>query len=81
MVIQVFTGAVPHAGSPSAMAIWYTMEGERPPRPVHPVFTEELWKLMQRCWAHSPSSRPEVSEALGILLTLSVLLLLRIKFN
>lgn len=73
VMYEVFTGAVPYHGSTNAMAMWCTMEGKRPSsRPVHPVFTEELWSLMQRCWAQSPSSRPDVSEVLGILLTLDV---------
>lgn len=48
------------------------MQGERPPRPTHPAFTEELWALTQRCWDHDPQSRPEVSEALRDLLAMSV---------
>jgi len=49
------------------------IEGGRPPRPVHPSFTLELWKLMQRCWDQNPYSRPEISEVLGVLTGLSVL--------
>jgi len=48
------------------------MQDKRPPRPIHPTFTEDLWELMQRCWDREPNLRPEISEALRILLTLSV---------
>ena len=48
------------------------MSGARPPRPTHPDFTEELWSLMQRCWAHEPHLRPGTSEALEILFNVSV---------
>ena len=70
--IQVFTGAVPFGDRPSLMAVLVMTQGERPPRPTHPAFTEILWTLMQRCWDHEPHLRPEVSEVLQILLTPSV---------
>ena len=44
----------------------------RPPRPTHPTFTDSLWELMRRCWDDNPQLRPEASEVLQILLTLSV---------
>jgi len=66
--MQVFTGAVPFSSRSSFMAIFAIMQGGRPPRPTHPAFTEELWALMQNCWAPEPQLRPEVSEALQILL-------------
>ena len=70
--MQVFTGAVPFSNRSSFMAIFAIMQGERPPRPTHPAFTEELWTLMQDCWVPEPHLRPEVSEALQVLLTPSV---------
>jgi len=66
---QVFTGAIPFGNATSAVAIMDIMQGKRPPRPTYPTFTEDLWKLMQRCWDPEPHLRPEVSEALQILLT------------
>jgi len=62
--IQVFTGAVPlHDRTRFAAGISIT-QGWRPPRPIHPAFTESLWRLMQRCWQCGPRFRPEVSEVL-----------------
>lgn len=69
---QVFTGNVPFRDSSSIMAILAITQGKRPPRPTHPMFTGNLWSLMQRCWDHDPHSRPEISEALEILLAPSV---------
>ena len=54
------------------MAMLAITQGKRPTRPTHLTFTESLWKLMQRCWDPEPHSRPEVTEALQILLTTSV---------
>ena len=70
--IQVFTGAIPFSNTPSVTAILAVTQAERPPRPTHPIFTANLWALMQRCWDHEPHLRPEASEVLQILLTLSV---------
>lgn len=70
--IQVFTGAVPFSEMPSIVAMFNMVGGKRPPKPTHPDFIENLWSLMQRCWAHDPHSRPEASESLVLLLTLLV---------
>ena len=70
--IQVFTGAVPFGNDSFAGVMVTVKKGGRPTRPAHPTFTETLWTLMQRCWHHDPRLRPEVSEALQILLTPSV---------
>ncbi|KAF9645424.1 kinase-like protein [Thelephora ganbajun] len=69
VMIEVFTGAVPFGDGPSSMAMLSIMQGERPSRPTHPAFTENLWSLMRRCWDQDPRSRPKVSEALKILLS------------
>ncbi|KAF9789353.1 kinase-like domain-containing protein [Thelephora terrestris] len=72
VMYEVFAGAVPFNDTTSFMAMLYTTEGKRPPRPTHPIFTENLWTLMQRCWDHDPNSRPDVSEVLQILLNLDI---------
>lgn len=54
------------------MAMYNMTRGERPPRPTHPVFTDALWTLTQRCWDRDPILRPKTSEALRILRTSSV---------
>ena len=70
--IQVFTGVVPFGSDSPVVAILAVVQGRRPPRPTHPIFTASLWTLMQRCWDSDPHVRPDGSEALQILLTLSV---------
>ena len=47
-------------------------QGERPTRPTHPTFTDDLWRLVRRCWDPAPHLRPRVSEVLRTLLTPSV---------
>ena len=70
--IQIFTGAIPFTGISTNAAMFAIAQGRRPPRPTHPIFIENLWTLMQRCWNHDPNLRPEVSEASRVLLTLLV---------
>ncbi|KAF9643680.1 kinase-like protein, partial [Thelephora ganbajun] len=72
LMIEVCHGCPIARGTSSFMAILAIMQGKRPPRPVHPAVTEDLWKFMQRCWDHDPHSRPEISEVLQTLLTSSV---------
>ena len=64
---QVFIGAVPFDNDTTAAALLAIMNGERPRRPNHPNFTDELWTLTQRCWDQDPHSRPEVSDVLNVL--------------
>ena len=70
--MQVFTGAVPFSNETTFAAAFAIMAGRRPPQPVHPALTDDLWTLMQRCWDHDPHLRPEVSEALQALPSPSV---------
>ena len=72
LFIKILTGAVPFGRERSTAAAFAIMDGRRPPRPTHPVFPEELWSLMERCWAHDPRLRPEVSGVLETLSNLSV---------
>ena len=67
--IQIFTGAVPFPEYQTITAMLATARGERPPRPTHPTFTDDLWGLMERCWNHDPHLRPEIPEALKAFLT------------
>lgn len=66
-LLQVFTSAVPFDDLSSVAATFAVMEGRRPPRPSHPIFTDELWALTRRCWDQDPNLRPETSEVLRVL--------------
>lgn len=66
-ITKAFTGAVPFNLHSSVVVMLDIMEGKRPPRPVHPTFTPELWELVQRCWDQESHSRPEISEVLRML--------------
>jgi len=40
------------------------IEGERPPRPVDPTLTDNVWTLVERCWDQEPQSRPGMKRVL-----------------
>lgn len=63
----MFTGDIPFSGHSSTEVIVLVLGRERPRRPTHPVFTEDLWSLMQCCWDHNHNSRPTASKVLGSL--------------
>ena len=60
---QVLTGEVPFINEKTNWTVApAVLRGDRPPRPGHPSFTDGLWALIQRCWAHDPHLRPEIPE-------------------
>lgn len=65
--IQIFTGASPFGNDSLVMVMRAIMEGRRPPRPMYPAFTDNLWMLVQCCWDHDPDLRPNVSQVLDVL--------------
>jgi len=70
--IEVFTGSVPfnlHLPTMVGLAI---IRGDRPSRPTHRKFTDELWELTQCCWRQEPHLRPRMSAVTERLRGLSV---------
>ena len=65
---QAFAATSPSDKTRPITAVADIEKGERPPRPAHLGVTEELWKLIKRCWDKDPRSRPEALEVLQIIL-------------
>ncbi|KAF9789483.1 kinase-like domain-containing protein [Thelephora terrestris] len=65
VMIEVYTGVAPFHQSNATAVVLAIMKGTRPPRPTHPRFTSDLWRLMQHCWDQNPHSRPEVPSILN----------------
>jgi hypothetical protein len=61
---KVFSGTVPFSNVQSITSIVKISDGERPPRPTNPLFTDEIWALTRQCWDQKPESRPEMSTVL-----------------
>lgn len=67
---ELLTKKLPYANlTPLQAAIGVVQKGLRPaiPKHAHP----EIVELLERCWQQDPSSRPEFSEIITILLNLS----------
>lgn len=43
------------------------LSGERPERPKHPLLTDDLWGLTQKCWLRDPRQRPEIGDVVHCL--------------
>lgn len=56
--MEVFTGTVPFSDFQAITAVVKITEGERPPRPINPTLTDDVWALIQGCWDEDPQSRP-----------------------
>ena len=62
---QVLTGAPPFAGQQAPELACQVLEGKRPPRPNGSKslgITDEIWALLELCWARDASSRPAVDD-------------------
>lgn len=59
----MFTGLIPFNGMSEIQTLLAVINGKRPPRPEHTDrlgLTDELWGIMQLCWASDPNLRPEL---------------------
>ncbi|KIK58522.1 hypothetical protein GYMLUDRAFT_45162 [Collybiopsis luxurians FD-317 M1] len=73
-VIQIITEKPPFFGqylTDSAIII-EVLNGVRPPRPESEWFSEDLWDLLVRCWAHNPWDRPSADIVHAELLSMSL---------
>lgn len=65
---QVLMGAPPFASrQKQELACEVALEGKRPPRPNNSEslgITDEIWELLELCWAEDASSRPKVSHVM-----------------
>ncbi|KAF9070167.1 kinase-like domain-containing protein, partial [Rhodocollybia butyracea] len=62
LCIEVYTGRVPFADiRAEILVLEQVLKGERPERPSEPnAMTDELWNLVNACWQHDRSGRPQI---------------------
>ncbi|KAG6916553.1 hypothetical protein DXG01_006379 [Tephrocybe rancida] len=72
---QILAGDIPFSHIPLDTAVaLQIMSGARPARPSNPSpwrywgLNENIWSLMQQCWATDPTVRPEMEEVVGRLI-------------
>ena len=70
VVYEVLSGQAPFALFGRFTVMRKIMDGEHPQRPRGAEgawFTDDLWRMLNRCWATRPESRPSSSTVLGCL--------------
>ncbi|CAE7078559.1 unnamed protein product [Rhizoctonia solani] len=69
--LEIVSGSIPYHTHKQAMTIILKISSGPPRREHHPKFEEyahrpdEMWELLQRCWAMEPSERPTIDEVVG----------------
>jgi len=67
VIYEVLSGQVPFAQYKTAVVILKVTEGLRPERPGGTEgvwFTDDLWAMLNLCWAAQPESRPSIETVL-----------------
>ena len=70
VIYEVLSSQVPFAPFGRFVVIRKVMDGERPQRPKGSEgarFTNDLWQMLNRCWATRPEGRPDCSAVLECL--------------
>lgn len=70
MIYEVLSGRVPFYSYISTVVKAKILRGERPERPqtvASQWFTDDIWRLLEGCWRHLPSDRPNVNHVLECL--------------
>ena len=64
---EVLSGHAPLHQYHEVAVIWRMIQGERPERPQGPkgaLFTDDVWGVLECCWAQQPSERPSIVDVL-----------------
>ena len=60
--MKLITGKPPFEHQRNAASVVVEIIGKgRPRKPKRSLMTEKIWPILQRCWAHLPNERPEMS--------------------
>jgi len=72
--VEIYTGRVPfyHLRQDAWVITDILMNGGRPTRASCHEVPEDVWGLLERCWAHAPEDRPSINDV-GTLLTSVIL--------
>ena len=67
VVLEVLSGRRPFTSDQDYVVMRKIMNGGRPGRPGGPEgawFTDDLWRMLEQCWAARPESRPRIQAVL-----------------
>jgi len=71
VVYETISGNIPFHKDTDLMVFGKVLRGERPSRGAR--FTENLWEMLEQCWASQPNNRPSIEDVLRCLETSSIL--------
>ncbi|KAL1674982.1 kinase-like domain-containing protein [Schizophyllum commune] len=64
VVLELMTEKQPYAEQKNGFAVIVDIStGKHPRRPE--VITDQMWAMLQRCWAYEPQDRPSMGEVVG----------------
>lgn len=64
VVLEVLSGEVPYAGDSTLFAMEKALKGQHPEQPKETWFTDDLWGMLEQCWAICSEDRPSVEVVL-----------------
>ena len=67
VVYEVLSGLLPFHRHPNLVVVGKVVGGERPERPQAAWFTDDVWEMLERCWAPKPANRPGAGDMLQYL--------------
>ena len=67
VILEVLSGQVPFVGDRDVVVIRKIPEGKIPKRPGGTCFTNEVWGMLECCWAPKPQDRPGLEVVLRCL--------------
>ena len=64
VILEVLSGQIPFVGDRDLVAMLKVTRGERPKRPEQAWFTNNVWGILESCWALKPQDRPRLEAVL-----------------
>jgi len=67
VIFEVLSGQHPFADDQWFVIMLKVTQGKHPERPENPLFTDDLWKILEQCWSPKPKDRPTSQDVLKFL--------------
>lgn len=67
VILEVLSGQVPFVGDSDFAVVRKVIDGDRPKRPEQVWFTDDMWGILESCWAPQPRERPSLEVVLQFL--------------
>ncbi|KAF8328947.1 kinase-like domain-containing protein [Amanita rubescens] len=59
---EIHYDSIPFAGKQEIQIMTFVFRDKRPPRLAEPPFSDQAWRIIQRCWVREPSERPSMED-------------------